>query len=259
MEHISIHALREEGDSVHSAKGWTTSKFQSTPSARRATIGIGRVVTFFTNFNPRPPRGERQLQSMPRARSTGFQSTPSARRATDASCNGVWLVLFQSTPSVGRATGQAQDPGIRQAISIRNLHMEGDYRQADCLRRGIHDFNPRPPRGGRLFDVMTQQGTVEISIHALREEGDGRAGEPLRLLDNFNPRPPRGERRHFRRGHRERSAISIHALREESDIRMCWIFCPRWYFNPRPPRGGRQQKRRKNPPRLFHYTHLCTI
>ena len=37
------------------------------------------------------------------------------------------------------------------------------------------------------------------------------------------------------------------------------LLCAFQNFNPRPPRGGRQQKQRKNPPRLFHYTHLCTI
>ena len=146
---ISIHALREEGDASSSLDIFLSSLFQSTPSARRATRTRPRNFRFpaisihalreesdsthrtasygSTDFNPRPPRGERQqLQSY-------------ARTAK----------LFQSTPSVGKATGQAQDPGTRQAISIRNLHMEGDYRQADCLRRGIHDFNPRPPRGGR--------------------------------------------------------------------------------------------------------------
>ena len=53
--------------------------------------------------------------------------------------------------------------------------------------------------------------------------------------------------------------ISIHALREEGDAVMESMISAASYFNPRPPRGGRQQKRRKNPPRLFHYTHLCTI
>ena len=53
--------------------------------------------------------------------------------------------------------------------------------------------------------------------------------------------------------------ISIHALREESDMAVrAGCYCST-YFNPRPPRGERQQKQRKNPPRLFHYTHLCTI
>ena len=34
-------------------------------------------------------------------------------------------------------------------------------------------FNPRPPRGGRLDGVTTKVIGLTISIHALREEGDG--------------------------------------------------------------------------------------
>ena len=59
-----------------------------------------------------------------------------------------------------------------------------------------HDFYPRPPRGGRPFH-MTNDGIIyNISIHALREEGD------LHLLLT----PVRWR------------VISIHALREEGDF-----------------------------------------
>ena len=57
----------------------------------------------------------------------------------------------------------------------------------------------------------------EISIHALREEGDTRRSKPLTLPHYFYPRPPRGGRH---QGHRQRGQgqeISIHALREEGD------------------------------------------
>ena len=37
---ISIHALREEGDTIHSPRSLCTKQFLSTPSARRATSGI---------------------------------------------------------------------------------------------------------------------------------------------------------------------------------------------------------------------------
>ena len=60
----------------------------------------------------------------------------------------------------------------------------------------------------------------QISIHALREEGD-QGGCPERVRD----------------------FISIHALREEGD----WIaeaaLLPVSNFYPRPPRGGRHQRR----------------
>ena len=56
-------------------------------------------------------------------------------------------------------------------------------------------FYPRPPRGGRPSTVRGRCPEAEISIHALREEGDVQLA-PLVLL---------------------REAISIHALREEGD------------------------------------------
>ena len=46
--------------------------------------------------------------------------------------------------------------------------------------------------------AKTADGSRRISIHALREEGDG-PGRQLRvILGNFYPRPPRGGRRTFR-------------------------------------------------------------
>ena len=57
---ISIHALREESDSLPPVAFLSLFKFQSTPSARRAT--------------------STRLQTLQRMKV--FQSTPSARRAT---------------------------------------------------------------------------------------------------------------------------------------------------------------------------------
>ena len=76
----------------------------------------------------------------------------------------------------------------------------------------------------------------DISIHALREEGDaafpGISGETI--------------------------DISIHALREEGDAHGPALRQDQHYFYPRPPRGGRLQKRRKTSPLLFHYKTICT-
>ena len=125
----------------------------------------------------------------------------------------------------------------------------------------LQNFYPRPPRGGRpatalhrgkaavfLSTPSARRATFwrfrnglcdEISIHALREEGDPLQSPPCALLSNFYPRPPRGGRlltqqeitqindfypRPPRGGRRIamsdlnlRIAISIHALREEGD------------------------------------------
>ena len=187
-----------------------------------------------------------------------FLSTPSARRATR-----FWILCssiqkqFLSTPSARRAT-----------------------RQAGRLRRGVHDFYPRPPRGGRLCA----------------------GGAKRRSCSNFYPRPPRGGRLtvdsvHFcdskflstpsaRRATEPRQQqprpvpisihalreegdsggadreirhlISIHALREEGDPLQSHRPPRRRYFYPRPPRGGRQQKQRQNLYFLINYTTFCT-
>ena len=79
--------------------------------------------------------------------------------------------------------------------------------------------------------------TNTISIHALREEGDIE-----RRLQGLEEKP-------FQSTPSARRATRATATPARAGTN----------FNPRPPRGGRQQKRRKNPPRLFHYTHLCTI
>ena len=111
---------------------------------------------------------------------------------------------------------------------------------------------------------------MNISIHALREEGDALAIRMAMRAGNFYPRPPRGGRRHGRckerrvyehfyprppRGGRRGCPrlpfrgprISIHALREEGDRGKRPSFQSQRHFYPRPPRGGR----RKPPLRTF--------
>ena len=101
------------------------------------------------------------------------------------------------------------------------------------------DFYPRPPRGGRPVIPLKLCGLVEISIHALREEGD-RSTMPLRFVPcNFYPRPPRGGRRVAVRLALSGVGISIHALREEGDSPGSAQRSSPFDFYPRPPRGGR--------------------
>ena len=102
------------------------------------------------------------------------------------------------------------------------------------------DFYPRPPRGGRLIPDGGFSPTKEISIHALREEGDANAncwgGRFQRFLSTpsarratmlfltvrrvytrflSTPSARRATRNSFYIG--RLSPISIHALREEGD------------------------------------------
>ena len=58
---ISIHALREEGDSTTRLYHHLQYTFLSTPSARRATTRLAMFFVVKIHFYPRPPRGGRQL------------------------------------------------------------------------------------------------------------------------------------------------------------------------------------------------------
>ena len=124
--HISIHALREEGDlpwlSLCSAIG----KFLSTPSARRATDAPLIWATSLMYFYPRPLRGGRRFRPCsytapwyfyPRPLRGGRQPSVSA-----PGCN----YIFLSTPSARRATGESCHRGCRRDISIHALCEEGD-------------------------------------------------------------------------------------------------------------------------------------
>ena len=147
---ISIHALREEGDMVRWEVALPQFIFQSTPSARRATCKAECGAWQTPYFNPRPPRGGRHGP---------LGSSPAA----------VYISIH--------ALREEGDPSLRKRqqqkhISIHALREEGD--DIDAVQSPHKkDFNPRPPRGGRPPYVSACSGGKNISIHALREEGDG--------------------------------------------------------------------------------------
>ena len=124
-------------------------------------------------FYPRPPRGGR-LSLKDGSVHTLFISIHALREEGDADDSDPveQTEPFLSTPSARRAT--------------QSCHAQTGQTQ---------DFYPRPPRGGRRATREQDTCTREISIHALREEGD------FIVLFNLD----------FSGG------ISIHALREEGD------------------------------------------
>ena len=79
-------------------------------------------------------------------------------------------------------------------------------------------FYPRPPRGGRHTAHAEHNVDGAISIHALREEGDGLPFVGPCRYGYFYPRPPRGGRHEPSRVSKLPLIISIHALREEGDL-----------------------------------------
>ena len=191
---ISIHALREEGDFVPAAPFVLPTNFYPRPPRGGRRQGIRRSCVNFIisihalreegdrsrctscswqpNFYPRPPRGGRPDEHLGEGGAKQFLSTPSARRATGgapdtAHCQPdfyprpprggrhgsgqqfITLVSFLSTPSARRAT--YEDAGKIVAVL---------FLSTPSARRATHTG------GLRIHGA-------HISIHALREEGDG--------------------------------------------------------------------------------------
>ena len=91
----------------------------------------------------------------------------------------------------------------------------------------------------------------DISIHALREEGDKAADGVCDDRDIFLSTPSARRATCIREGRDFIGIISIHALREEGDKSSGKICEKTTDFYPRPPRGGRHKATRIRG--LFHY------
>ena len=172
-------------------------KFLSTPSARRATWSRLTSASVPRNFYPRPPRGGRLFDAIVNEIVKKFLSTPSARRATHPVTPDLSRAKkFRSTPSARRATGRKKQatgmpqeflstPSARRATwppAVARGHPSAflstpSARRATALPASAPasdgHFYPRPPRGGRPLTLRAQIAKLRISIHALREEGDG--------------------------------------------------------------------------------------
>ena len=194
----------------------TAHQFLSTPSARRAT----------------------RLQLLSAASAGGFLSTPSARRATKphrkiALPDGISIHALREEGDGVRTAEAAQI-----FISIHALREEGDLsvrfhsavlnvflstpsarratstRASWCHSTWIFLSTPSARRATNAGRKLTCH--CQISIHALREEGDETSQSPSQA-----------------------DTISIHALREEGDRLVLLAFPVPLHFYPRPPRGGR--------------------
>ena len=144
--------------------------------------------------------------------------------------------IFQSTPSARRATFAENGGTTAKAIPIHARRAEGDAPGAD-EPADSRNFNPRPPRGGRLE-------IDKVLIVAPKFQSTPSVGRATRCA--HAEAVPRKEFQSTPSARRATSSGSRSML-------------PDSHFNPRPPRGERQQKQRKNPMLLFHYTRLCTI
>ena len=192
-----------------------------------------------------------------------FLSTPSSRRATGAARHHATVptYFYPRPPRGGRRLVV-----YRVYVSFQFLSTPSARRATRLLLwyiRARYNFYPRPPRGGRQCTQGSSTFTTQISIHALREEGDGLplrlrgqtpgisihallaegdiAGLPprRRYRSDFYPRPPRGGRRFRLPSSNCTGCISIHALLAEGDLKARTHRSNYYDFYPRPPRGGR--------------------
>ena len=168
---ISIHALREEGDQA--IMQGVYNHIISIHALREEGDRLGlRPRHCAQYFYPRPPRGGRHglgrspenriSISIHALREEGDQTRRAAISKT---------AKFLSTPSARRATSHQFLCDFYFTISIHALREEGDSSRWS-VHRGMSNFYPRPPRGGRPLSVFA--GTY---------------------VEDFYPRPPRGGRR----------------------------------------------------------------
>ena len=145
------------------------------------------------DFYPRPPRGGRP---------------PSGRNTPDTPN------FYPRPPRGGRLEGAVH------GIKTKDFYPRpprGGRRVSGLVGASPTYFYPRPPRGGRQLarrlqgvqqgflstpsarratgDVDRVEATIDISIHALREEGDDLPCSRYLEIQDFYPRPPRGGRR----------------------------------------------------------------
>ena len=136
---ISIHALREEGDTCPVTICSSSTIFLSTPSARRATVWSCRMqhtpITFLSTPSARRATTINQLRQ---AFQVQFLSTPSARRAT---CVMGYITIFTERISI-HALREEGDTWtfiilMSLAISIHALREEGDLLQTPFIQNNF--------------------------------------------------------------------------------------------------------------------------
>ena len=192
---ISIHALREEGDT-------------STATRARASC----------HFYPRPPRGGRPFFALHPMDSTNI-SIHALREEGDSAkvLSRLWPNNFYPRPPRGgRRTRLYSRWKPLQFLSTPSARRATDFVHRNVKHSLAFLSTPSARRATQRREKPKSK--QDISIHALREEGDNLFSSPsTSYRQYFYPRPPRGGRRVDEGPEWQRPDISIHALREEGD------------------------------------------
>ena len=195
IQKISIHALREEGDQYQSV--YLHELYISIHALREeGDIISGLSGSHAGDFYPRPPRGGRRHPEHPGCKSTPFLSTPSARRATQRAVHNAQYAQnhFYPRPPRGGRPGTSNRAAAPQRIFLSTPSARRATWQEDMIDPADLEFLSTPSARRATRSSGDRPFTREISIHALREEGDLRSTRPRSTLCYFYPRPPRGGR-----------------------------------------------------------------
>ena len=118
-----------------------------------------------------------------------FLSTPSARRATVSLSNRcpTWEISIHALREEGDRCAIGVDDVVRIFLSTPSARRATSAARSRGCRRS--HFYPRPPRGGRQRILRHRFVVQDISIHALREEGDPHQNECACGLPEFLSTP----------------------------------------------------------------------
>ena len=186
---ISIHALREEGDSRAACWSSFSLLFLSTPSARRATVPtwITASVTLLISIHALREEGDHKTPELT-IQGIIFLSTPSARRATFI-IDTARLVDDISIHALREEGDGCGLPPIQRRSYFYPRPPRGGRRSCCAPSARTSNFYPRPPRGGRPGCAAGRFEGRNISIHALREEGDVTTLNYPRIIRKFLSTP----------------------------------------------------------------------
>ena len=179
-----------------------------------------------------PRAGSDRARPAPRPPSTEFQSTLPVRGATYTPHCRLYCRAFQSTLPVRGAT-------------LPSHHVKGDN----------HDFNPRPPCGGRP-EAEATRSLIQAFQSTPPVRGATRTGKvSRRVYTDFNPRPPCGGRPTMPPQYPAKLTISIHAPRAGGDSAKARPFLACNTFQSTPPvRGATYVKSDSVPAEKFQST-----
>ena len=200
--------------------------FLSTPSARRATAAHPPLLRIHAiSIHALREEGDLSIVKTVMVLSQHFYPRPPRGGRRTVVVGALTFFIFLSTPSARRATLRA---GAADSAS--------------------GDFYPRPPRGGRPLDLVTIGADDDISIHALREEGDRPTNLPLILPNRFLSTPSaRRATQHVGMQRKRHKDFYPRPPRGGRPWAVLPKLCTGHDFYPRPPRGGRRQAPSSSP------------